>query len=167
MIFPDLIADDFVRWEPYAKEDILCKRFSPDEWHMIVADIQSDEEWADFLIENPDFVRCFVLKRCDDCHSIAFIYLLKEYDDERIISIHGGGWESPLMHYRGYILMLKALLDQGFKIRTYCQLSNSAAIRFDRSVGFIPYRYTEEKVYMWLSQYSLQRSKVYKHIYSR
>ena len=80
-IFPDLIADDFVRWEPYAKEDILCKRFSPDEWHMIVADIHSDEEWADFLIENPDFVRCFVLKRCDDCHSIAFIYLLKEYDD--------------------------------------------------------------------------------------
>ena len=44
MIFPNLIADDFVRWEPYAKEDILCKRFSPDEWHMIVADIHSDEE---------------------------------------------------------------------------------------------------------------------------
>jgi hypothetical protein len=165
MTLSRIIADGIIKWEPCAENDVICARFSFDEWHRIVADIHSDEEWFEFLKENPDFVRCFVLKRCDDCHSIAFIYLLKEYDDERIISIHGGGWESPLMHYRGYILMIRHLLCQGYKVRTYCKLSNLAAIRFDRSVGFVPYRYTEEEVFMWITLRRLEKCKFYKRFY--
>lgn len=163
----DCIEDAIIRWNPYTKKEKICARFSSEEWHCIASDIHSDEEWGDFLMEYPDFVRCYVLKRKKDGHPIGFVYIMREYDDKNVLSIHGGGWENPLMHYRGYILMLKYLLEQGFKVRTYCQLSNSAAIRFDRSVGFIPYRYTEEKVYMWLSKYSLQRSKVYRHFYSK
>lgn len=161
------LTDDIVKWEPCTEKDVLCARFSLDEWHHIVTDIHSDEEWYEFLQENPNFVRCFVLKRCDNNHPIAFIYLLKEYDDEQIISIHGGGWENPLMYYRGYVLMIKHLLYQGIKVRTYCQLSNPTAIRFDRSIGFIPYRYTEEEVFMWISTKRLENSKLYQRFYKK
>ena len=70
------------------------------------------------------------------------------------------------MYYRGYVLMLKHLLDQGLKIRTYCQLSNQRAIRFSRSVGFVPYRYTEDEVFMWINDKRLKNSKLYKRFYS-
>lgn len=78
---------------------------------------------------------------------------------------HGGGWEKPLLYYRGYILMLQHLLEQGIKVRTYCSLSNIAAIRFDRSVGFVPYKYTDNEVFMWINTKRLKSSKLYKYFY--
>ena len=161
----DCIEDSIIRWEPYTKKGKICARFSSEEWCRIAADISSDEEWGDFLMEYPDFVRCYVLERKGDGHPIGFVYVMKEYDDKKIVSIHGGTWESPLMCYRGYILMIKHLLNQGYKVRTYCQLSNPAAIRFDRSVGFVPYRYTKEEVFMWISSKRLENSKLYKRFY--
>jgi hypothetical protein len=83
----------------------------------------------------------------------------------KIVSIHGGGWENPIMYYRGYILMIEYLLAQGLKVRTCCQLSNPAAIRFSRSVGFVPYRYTKDEVFMWNSTRRLKDSKLYKRFY--
>ena len=63
--------------------------------------------------------------------------------------------------------MIKHLLEQGYKVRTYCQLSNPAAIRFDKSVGFVPYRYTEEEIFMWISRKRLENSKLYKRFYTK
>ena len=161
----NLTSDGIVKWVPYSREEQICSRFPLDNWHSAVHDIDSDTEWADFLEESL-FVKCYVLKLCANNKSIAFIYTIQEDLTGKILSIHGGGWESPLMYYRGYVLMIKHLLDQGFKVRTYCQLSNSAAIRFDRSVGFVPYRYTEEEVFMWISSERLENSKLYKRFYN-
>jgi hypothetical protein len=103
---------------------------------------------------------------CSNDKSIAFLYTKQEDFNGKIFSVHGGGWENPLLYYRGYILMIKYLLDQGLKVRTYCQLSNPSAIRFSRSVGFVPYRYSEEEIYMWINLKRLKSSKLYKRFYS-
>lgn len=141
--------------------------FSQLDWYNIVEDIHSDQEWADFVEAHPGFVSCYILKKCDDREPLAFIYLLKEYDNEMIVSIHGGGWSKPLLYYRGYILMLRTLMERGYKVRTYCNRDNSSAIRFSRSVGFIPYSYTDSKVYMWVNYKRMTSSKLYKYYYSR
>lgn len=161
----NIIEDNIIKWVPYNKDEKICERYSLDEWHCAVHDIDSDKEWAEFLLES-SVVKCYILKLCSNDKSIAFVYTMQEDFYGKIVSIHGGGWENPLMYYRGYILMIKYLLDQGLKVRTYCQLSNPAAIRFSRSVGFVPYRYTKDEVYMWISTQRLTASKLYKRFYN-
>ena len=162
-----MISDIVVKWDNYHPGDVVQKHFSQLDWYNIVEDIHSDQEWADFVDAHPDFVSCYILKKCDNGEPLAFIYLLKEYDEEKIVSIHGGGWSKPLLYYRGYILMLKTLMERGYKVRTYCNRDNSSAIRFSRSVGFIPYSYTDSKVYMWINYKRMTSSKLYKYYYSR
>ena len=158
------LSDHWVWWTPYNQEDRICDKYSIDVWHQAVHDIDSDEEWASFLLDST-IVNCYVLKRRLDNESIAFLYIKQENRTGNVVSVHGGGWENPLMYYRGYIMMLKHLLSQGLKVRTYAQLSNPRGIRFSRSVGFVPYRYSEEEVFMWISEKRLKSSKLYKRFY--
>lgn len=159
------IEDSLVVWEPYHKGVHLCDRFSNEQWMQIAGDIKSDDEWADFVGHYVHSVKCWILKIRITNQPIAFIYLFNEEGYWQKVSIHGGGWEKPLMYYRGYILMLKHLLEQGIKVRTYCKVSNLAAIRFDRSVGFIPYKYTDKEVLMWIDEKRLKSSKLFKYFY--
>ena len=161
----DVIEDSFVVWEPYHKDDHLCDRFSVEQWKQIAGDIKSDTEWGEFVGRYVNSIQCWVLKNRATNHPIAFVYLFNEEGCWEKVSIHGGGWEKPLLYYRGYILMLQHLLGQGIKVRTYCSLSNIAAIRFDRSVGFIPYKYTDNEVFMWINTKRLKSSKLYKYFY--
>lgn len=159
-----LVTDNIVQWVPYCKDERICERYPLTVWHYAVHDIDSDDEWAAFLSKS-NIVKCYVLKLCSNEKSLAFVYTMQEDFDGKIVSIHGGGWENPLMYYRGYILMIKHLLDQGLKVRTYCQLTNPAAIRFSRSVGFIPYRYTEDEVFMWINSDKLTKTKLFRRFY--
>lgn len=161
-----LIENSLIRWESYAKGDILCNRFPFDKWHQIAGDIHSDKEWEEFVSRYPNTVKCWLLKRNANNLPIAFIYLYNEDYIWGKVSIHGGGWESPLLYYHGYIMMLNYLLEKGIKVRTSCQLSNPTAIRFSRSVGFVPYRYTFEEVFMWINHKRLTSTKLYKRFYS-
>lgn len=160
-----IISDQLVEWNTFRPADEVKTNFSQHDWYNIVDDIHSDREWELFLSSHSDFVLCYVLKRCDTKKAIAFIYLMFEYDDANVLSIHGGGWDEPVLYYRGYVLILKFLLEIGYKVRTYCSLANTSAIRFSRSVGFIPYRYTDSKVYMWISEKTLKRTMLYKRFY--
>lgn len=161
----EVIADSTVVWEPYYKDIHLCDRFSVEQWEQIAGDIHSDIEWANFVERYVNSIQCWVLKNRATNHPIAFVYLFNEEGYWEKVSIHGGGWENPLLYYRGYILMLQHLLGQGIKVKTYCSLSNIAAIRFDRSVGFVPYKYTDNEVFMWVNTKRLKSSKLYKYFY--
>ena len=158
-----IVSDGEIKWVPYSRGEIICGRYSLDDWHKAVHDIDSDEQWADFLEKNP-FIKCFVLKWCSDEYPMAFVYIMPEDFDGKVFSIHGGGWENYLLYYRGFMLMIKHMLDNGLKVRTYCQLSNPRAIRFVRSVGFVPYRYSDENVFMWISDKKLKNSVLYKRL---
>lgn len=162
---PVEIKDELVRWVPYSSDETVCVRFPLEQWHQIAGDIHSDEEWEDFVSSYPNSVKCWVLKININNLPIAFIYLYNEDNIWRKVSIHGGGWKYSLLYYRGYIIMLKHLLETGIKVRTSCHLNNHAAIRFSRSVGFAPYRYSESEVFMWISENRLKSSKLYKRFY--
>ena len=159
------ISNGTIKWVPYSREEVVCGRYSLDDWHKAVHDIDSDDQWADFL-EKSDFVKCYILKLCKNDKSIAFVYTMQEDLKGTTFSIHGGGWENCLMYYQGFMLMIKHLLDRGLRVRTYCQLSNPRAIRFVRSVGFVPYRYTEDEVFLWISERRLTSSNIYKYFNS-
>lgn len=160
-----LIQDDIVKWELYTRAEPLCVKFPLEQWNKIVEDIHSDADWADFVEHYSDYVICWVLKKKTTNNSIAFIYILSEDECWNTVSIHAGGWGSPIMYYRGYILILQYLLSKGIKVRTYCATSNLAAIRLNRSVGFVPYRYYGDKVYMWINLTRLVSCKFYKRFY--
>ena len=159
-----MISDDKIGWVPYTRDEIICGRYPIDLWHKAVHNIDSDKEFANFM-EDVTSVKCYILKELSNNKSIAFLYTLQEDIAGKVVSVHGGGWENPVMYYRGYILMIKHLLYQGLKVRTYCQLSNSAAIRFSRSVGFVPYRYTEDEVFMWINFDKLTKTKLFRRFY--
>lgn len=161
-----MITDGTIKWVPYSREEIICERYPLDDWHKAVHDIDSDEEWGN-LLEISHFVKCYVLKLCSNDRSIAFLYTIQEDLTGKVFSVHGGGWENPLMYYHGYVLMLSHLLEKGLKVRTYCQLSNPRAIRFSRSVGFVPYRYTEDEVFMWINEKRLKQSIIYKRFINK
>ena len=72
------IEDRFVKWEPYTKAEMLCGRFSLEQWEQIAGDIQSDIEWADFVENYSDSVKCWVLKKRATNLPIAFVYLFNE-----------------------------------------------------------------------------------------
>ncbi len=159
-------SDSFVKWEPYCGE-LIVERFSNEEWKLMVSDICSDEEWKVFVNENSEWIRCYVLRTYSSNKEIGFIYIYNEYGNFDVVSIHGGGWEksivSTLFYYRGMILMLSQLLNKGLKVRTTVSTENLPALRFMRSLGFVPYRYTDTSVYLWINEKRLNGCKIYKH----
>ena len=163
-----MLTDNSVKWEVFQTSDFVCGRFSLEDWHLAVSDIDSDKEWAELLSENEDYITCYILKNCSDNQPIAFLYTILENEKEKIVSIHGGGWGKSmylsLLYFRGVTLMLQNLWVQGFRVRTSCTVGNNRAYRFLQSIGFVKYRSTHNYIYMWINEKRLKGSRIYKHI---
>lgn len=101
---------------------------------------------------------------------IAFSFFLQEDDKGKVVSIHGGGWEhtvrDTLLYYRGFVLLLLALLNTGIKVRIVCRKENEVADRFVRSVGFVQYADTQTNTLFWINKRRLLNSKIYKRIFN-
>ena len=164
------ISDSIVKWEVF-HNDKLCEYFPFDEWAQMIADINTDAEWMEFLNDNKELIKCYVLYTCSNNQKIGFLYLYNEDFFFNVVSVHGGGWEksigSSLLYYRGLILMIEYLLGQGKKVRTSCFVGNDKAFRFLKSIGFVMYLLTENAHYMWINQKRLQNSKIYKYLHRK
>lgn len=163
----ELNSDNVIEWKPYRAE-LLCSMFPLQEWQQIVSDINNDTDWAIFLTEYSEFVKCFVLYRRKDNKPIAFAYILQEDEQGNIVSFHGGGWDKSISHtllyYRGMIQLIKTLLNNGLKVRTACTTKNTIAYRFIKSAGFVNYRNSDTYRYFWINKKRLISSKIYKLI---
>ena len=150
------IEDAIVRWELYRGES-LCDRFPIDQWRLMVTEIETDNEWRDYI-----------LRSVTDNEEVAFVYLYNESGNFDIVSIHGGGWDrsikSTMYYYRGLILMISSLIAEGRKVRTSCYIDNIRAFRFLRSVGFVPYMRSQTTIYMWINEKRLKNSSIYKRL---
>lgn len=164
-MFDATCGDDIIRWDNYNQE-IICARFAFKDWQKIVNDINTDEEWQDFLSEYDFFVKCYILKDVESNDSIGFVYLYKDSIPNRIVSIHGGGWDrsmrSSLLYYRGMIILINNLLNNGFKIHTSCLIGNTVAYRFLHSIGFVKYYSSTTHIYMWINEKRLKSTSIYK-----
>lgn len=158
-------GDNIIKWDNYNQE-ITCNKFSFEEWHKIVTDIDTEEDWKSFLVNYSDLVECYILKDVDCNDTIGFVYLYNESIPNRIVSIHGGGWEKSmrfsLLYYRGIIILIENLLNKGIKVRTSCLVDNGRALRFLKSVGFVIYRTSDTYVQMWINEKRLKNSTIYK-----
>lgn len=159
-------TDNIVEWRPYIAGQEICNRFPIDEWHKMVADIDSDEDWEQFLSEYPQFVKCYVLYRINDNEPIAFAYTMQEDEHGKVVSFHGGGWNKSISHtflyYRGMTVLVEILLNCGFRVRTACRKENLTAYRFIKSAGFVNYRNSDTYHYFWINKKRLYNSKIYK-----
>ena len=166
-----IIGDAVLSWKPYKNGDDIVSKFSPEEWHKIAFDIDSEEQLQNLFDSYPYRIRGFVLYENATANPVGFVYVLKERKALNTVSIHGGGWNntmtSTLFHYRGMMLMIEAVLSQGVKVRTACLVTNERAYRFLRSIGFVKYRTTADVIKMWINEKRLHNSKIYHHFYKK
>lgn len=159
-------GDDVIRWDSYNNE-FVCNRFSIDEWHKMVCDIDTEDEWQSFLSDFSEFVKCYILKKNDTNEAIGFVYLYKESLSSKVVSIHGGIWDSKtssLLAYRAIFVLIEHLFNEGMKVRTSCLIENKPASRFIRGIGFVKYNSSHTHTYMWINQKRLNSNPIYKRL---
>ena len=159
-------GDDVIRWDSYNNE-FVCNRFSIDEWHKMVCDIDTEDEWQSFLSDFSELVKCYILKKNDTNEAIGFVYLYKESSSSKVVSIHGGIWDSKtsaLLAYRAIFVLIEHLFNEGMKVRTSCLIENKPASRFIRGIGFVKYYISHTHTYMWINPKRLNINLIYKRL---
>ena len=165
MVFDKLnilpLTNETLWWEISRQDDNLAEHFTKREWEYMFGESFSEIDLLNFTNDFPYYIRSYTLKR-NRGEAVGFVYILADINKKSTISIHGGGWANAQINYIGYIMILDALLKCGVKVKTSCASSNNIAIRFSRSVGFVPYRYTNTTIYMWINEKRLKNSSIYK-----
>ena len=167
MRFPEIEFNrSYVRWDDYAPSDRFLYTFKKEDWEKVSGEINSSDDWDRFVSENKEYFKCFVLRKGDCPNILAMLYLVNENLDWTVVSVHGGAVSgcSAVDMYRGYILMLEALLDANIKVRTACHVDNTKAIRLNRSLGFVKYQLIGEKIGFWINKKRLTSSSIYKYL---
>ncbi len=163
-----MFGDSVISTTDFGNAEVVSK-FKYGDWHLIVGDIDTNEEWVQFLKDNPHFIESYLLITKEDNQPFAFFYLLHEYDDKNIVSFHGGGWNNSLyytlLHFRSAFLIARSLTEKGIKVRTYCKSYNEKAYRFLREVGYIKYRQVNDTIEMYFSERKMKRSKLYQKFF--
>lgn len=160
--FP-LPNDSCVEWRKRTNEPLM-DFFKEADWLSIFSDVTSAKDLEDFM--NMDCGQCFVAYNPVSNAPFGFIYVYEEDKQTKKVSIHGGGWlpNHALLNYRAYILLIEALLQQGFKVRTACRLDNIKAFRFNRGIGFVNHYTSKNYRYLWISEKRLHSSLVYRRL---
>ena len=133
-------------WRLYSGEDLLAPgRFSLENWHKIVSDIDTMGEWRDFLDEYSSYSTCYVLYRTEDMNPIAMSWILAEHgqfdDCERgmAVSVHGGGWSDRFAdryyYARGWMVMVKYLSSSGCRVFTSVENDNTPTLHLVGNTG--------------------------------
>ena len=160
--FP-LPIDSHVEWRKRTYEPLM-DFFKEADWLSIFSDVTSAEDLEDFMIM--DCGQCYVAYNLASDTPFGFIYVYVEDERTKKVSIHGGGWlpNNAMLNYRAYILMIEALLQHGFKVRTACKLDNEKAFRFNRGIGFVNHYTSKNYRYLWISEKRLHSSPIYQRI---
>lgn len=162
------LSDKLIRWELYTKEINLCSKFPSNEWSKIITDISSDKEWNQFLSDYKDIIECYILIDNFNNNIIGFIYIYLESYSCRVLSIHGGGWNTStklsILYYRGIFKMIDSILNQNIKLRTSCLKDNTKAFNYIKSLGFVKFREDEKFFYFWINRRRINLNKIYKRI---
>ena len=166
LLFPSIPSDSCVGWRTRTDEPLM-DFFSDSDWRHIFPDVGDEEQLEAFL--KMDCGRCFVAYNTATNAPFGFIYVYTEDEKEKKVSLHGGGWlpNNAFLNYRAYMMLIEALLQQGFKVRTACEPDNMKAIRFNRSVGFVNHYTSKNYCYFWISEKRLRLSAIYKRLMKR
>lgn len=158
-----LPRDQYVEWTRRNNENLM-KLFNLSDWFHVFSDVTNVDQFENFM--NMDCGQCYIAYSLCSKMPFAFVYLYMEDCKHKIVSIHGGGWQqgNSMMNYHAYVIFIDALLKQGYKVRTACDLYNVRAIRFNKSIGFINHYSTTNYRYFWISENRLHSSKIYNRV---
>ena len=161
-----LPCDNHVEWRKLADESFMGF-FKESDWLSIFPDVTTAEQFENFM--NMDCGQCYVAYNPISDSPFGFVYVYFEEAQTRKVSIHGGGWSpnNAFLNYRAYIMLIDALLQQGFKVRTACQINNNKAARFNKGAGFVNHYTSKNYRYFWISEKRLQSSKIYKRLFAQ
>lgn len=161
-----LPSDNRVEWRERTNEP-LRGFFSDSDWRLIFPDVENEEQLEAFL--QMDCGRCMVAYNTATDEPFGFVYVYMEDEKERKVSLHGGGWQpnNAFLNHRAYMLLIEALLQQRFKVRTACELDNVKAVRFNRSVGFVNHYTSVNYRYFWISEKRLCKSAIFQYLMKR
>ncbi len=134
-------------WLPFNGENLITPdRFTLEQWHRIVYDIDDNEQWKAFLKRYRDFLACYVLYPDGATEPIAMCYLLAEhalydgYMPGSVVSVHGGGWNndtrSKLLYAKSWITLIHNLASIGCKVLTNVKDDNTSAKHLVTKTGF-------------------------------
>lgn len=162
------VTDGIIEWKLWTGQINLCEQFPLDIWHNIIFDIDTENDWQQFLKNYSRYVTCFVLYKVSTGQPIAFCYLMQEDERGDVVSYHGGGWiksiSATMMYYRGTIRMIEALLANRIRVRSASLLKNDVAKRFLQSIGFVRYTTTPTRHLYWINEKWLKSTKIYKYL---
>lgn len=158
-----LPSDTNFKWKKRIDEPLM-DFFNESDWLHIFPDVTSVGQFEDLM--NMDCGQCFVAYNPASNISLGFIYVYFEDVRQKKVSVHGGSWTPNLtmLNYRAYIMLIEALLNQGYKVRTACRLDNIKATRFNKGIGFVNHYTSKNYRYFWISEKRLYSSKIYKRL---
>lgn len=134
-------------WCPYKGEDFLSEgRFTLDQWHKIIYDIDDMGQWRTFLEKYKSVTNCYALYPSGESEPIAMCYLLAEdgmYEDFQpgeVVSVHGGGWKndfhSKYLYAKSWIRIVHYLHSLGCKVLTNVKEDNLNTKHLVEGTGF-------------------------------
>lgn len=167
MIESSLLLEEFAGWHPYTGKEEIVSRFSEHEWGQIMPFIDSDNNLLDWITDLEGWVFCWLLKRGDSHENIAFLLFMRHHKQVDRLVMHGGAWADnggKCLYPRATAMLLQRILRLGFKVHTVCNIENYRAIKFDRALGFRPYRYHSGRVHLYLTLNLLEKSFLFRYI---
>lgn len=151
-----------IEWRCLCEEGIVS-RFTLDEWHNIVSDISTEEEFHDFL--QNEFIHGYVAYNRANT-PVAFALLIEELWRGNQVQIHGGCWSgSAWDSYEAMITLIEMLFKDGKAVRSQCTLENTRTTRFLQSLGFINHYTSAHYRYFWLPYKRFVNTSIYKRIH--
>ena len=161
------LSNKSVVWYPYTGKEAVVAHFSSNEWFQIMPFVKSDEEFRHWVSGLEEHAYCWLLRNKNSGKDIAFLIFLRHHKDKKRLVMHGGAWADgggKCFYPQAMIMLLRYMLRLGLKIHTTCDKENFRAIKFDRALGFRPYRYDLGRIYFYITLRSLEQSFLFQYI---
>ena len=136
-------------------------RFSERDWHYILSDVSSVEQFHEML--QMESVHGLVAYNIAN-EPVAFAMLIDEPDKDNKVSIHGGCWSAG-DSYEAIITLIEILFSNGKAVRSSCTIDNQRATHFLRKLGFVNHYTSEQYRHFWLPYKRFVNSAIYKRLH--
>lgn len=153
---PGRIATRNVTIRLKKQRDRVVQRFTPENWHRIFTDIDTDSELNGFLKRESALVAFYILEDADTGTPFGFICLRR--NDPILcdsVEFHGGAWTTSPGYawrkFRAACTIIERLLQLDVRVTSKAFIDNLPAIKFLRAIGFRVVRRQSAKPYRYLT----------------
>ena len=160
------LEDSIIYCIPYNSKCSICDKMSIEKLHLILPNVNNEVELVEYLQKFPSVISCWTVHMRHNDEPLGFFLIEDCVENVPTVKLHGGGWAKNLLltplYFRTGILLIKALLNRGIKVRTQVDEENTRSQRFVKGLGFVKYRKYGRDIQMWISYKRIYKNKYYK-----